>query len=214
MAEKIEILIVDDHPVIGMAMNLLLTTEMRNANVERADGGKPALKMLKEKAYDLIILDVNLPDYNILTLIPNIFNAQPDSKILIFTMSPENILARRLFSMDIQGFLTKNSPDEEIMKAIRTVLEGGKYVSEEFSSQVVSDFLSGKKNVNPFDELSEREYQILLELLKGESTRNIADKLHLHGSSVSTYRLRIYDKVDVDNHIDLYKKARLFGLVD
>lgn len=214
MAEKIKILIVDDHPVIGIAIDLLLKTQMRNTETELVEGGKPALRVLKEKSFDLIVLDVNLPDYNVISLIPNIFNIDPEAKILIFTMTPENILARRLFSMDVCGFLSKKVSDDEILKAVKTILAGEKYISKDFSDIVVKDFLSGKKSVNPFDDLSDREFQILTEILKGSTTKDISDRLNLHSSSISTYRIRIYEKINVENHMELYKKAQLFGIVD
>lgn len=214
MAEKIKILIVDDHPVIGIAIDLLLKTQMRNTETELVEGGKPALRVLKEKSFDLIVLDVNLPDYNVISLIPNIFNIDPEAKILIFTMTPENILARRLFSMDVCGFLSKKVSDDEILKAVKTILAGEKYISKDFSDIVVKDFLSGKKSVNPFDDLSDREFQILTEILKGSTTKDISDRLSLHSSSISTYRIRIYEKINVENHMELYKKAQLFGIVD
>lgn len=213
MSEKTEILVVDDHPVIGTAMRILLTENMNNVTVEKVDGGKPALAKLKEKSYDLVILDVNLPDYNILNLIPNMFAIHENLPILVFTMSPENILARRLFSMDISGFLSKSVEDEEILRAVQTILNGRKYISADFSEQVIDDFLSGKKNVNPFEDLSDREYQILMELLKGTSAKEIGEILHLHSSSVATYRIRLYKKLGVENHVELYKKAKAFGII-
>lgn len=213
MMDKAEILVVDDHPVIALAVKLLLKTKAPNALSTHVEGGKEALKILKQKSFDLIILDVNLPDYNILNLLPNIFSIRPKARILIFTMTPENILARRLFSMNVMGFLSKGVSDDEIFKAITTVLSGKKYISADFSDVVVQDFLSGNTEVNPFNELSDREYQILMELLVGKSTKEVSEKLHLHGSSVSTYRLRIYQKLEVDNYIELYKKAKLFKVI-
>lgn len=214
MADRTQILIIDDHPIIGIAMDLLLAENFPNADLDRADGGKDGLKMLKAKKYDLIILDVNLPDYNILSLIPNIFNIDEEARILIFTMTPENILARRLFSMKVSGFLSKSVSDDEILAAIRIILKGGKYISQDFSSVVIGDFMEGKMETNPFDTLSEREYQILIEILEGESTKGISEKLHLHGSSVSTYRQRIFQKIGVSNQVELIKKAQIFGIID
>lgn len=214
MINNAEILIVDDHPVIAFAVKILLKANTPKATCTHALGGKEALKILKQRSFDLIILDVNLPDYNVLDLIPNIFMAHPNMKILMFTMTPENVLARRLFSMNVMGFLSKGVDDEEIFKAITTVLNGKRYISANFSDVVVQDFLLGNTNVNPFNDLSAREYQILMELLEGKSTKDVAEKLNLHGSSISTYRLRIYQKVKVENYIELYKKAKMFNVVD
>ena len=213
MSEKTTVLIVDDHPMIGMAIEMLLRDNMRNIEVDLAEGGKEAIEKLKEKSYDLILQDVNLPDYNILSLIPNIRRIQPKTKILIFTMAPERILAKKLFSLEVQGFLNKSAPREETLTAVQKVLAGGRYVSKDFSEQLLNDFLKGDENQNPFEKLSDREYQILLELLQGTSQKEIADKLHLHHSSIATYRARIYQKTNVSNQIELYEKARLFEVI-
>ena len=212
MTTKTEVLVVDDHPLIGTAMEILLSYNIKNVVVEKVEGGKSALKSLKQKSYNLVILDVDLPDFNILNLIPSMFAIHSDLKILVYTMSPENILARRLFSLNIMGFLSKSMEDEEILRAVKTVLKGKKYISADFSEQVIGGFLSGS-SMNPFEELSDREYQIMTEMLKGSTFKNISDVLHLHSSSVATYRRRIYDKLQVENHIELYRKARAFGIV-
>ncbi len=214
MSKKIKFLVVDDHPIIGVAMVLFLNNNFRNIEITTVGGGKDALKALSNQKFDLIILDANLPDSNILSLIPNIFSHDAGTKILIFTMFPENVLARRLFSMNISGFLSKNAHDDEILKAIKTILNGGKYISRDFSDILISDFLCSNQSVNPFEELSHREYQIMLEMLQGKTAKEISNKLHLHNSSVSTYRQRVYEKVRVDNNIDLFKKAQLFGILD
>lgn len=214
MSEKTRFLVIDDHPIIAEAINLFLQNNMQNMELDRAEGGKEGIALLKKNKYDLIILDVNLPDYNVLSLIPNIFKFDREAKILMFTMSPENIMARRLFSMNVSGFLSKSVPNEEILRAIKVILNGGKYISNDFSNSVITDFLSGNKNANPFEELSDREYQIMMELLEGRTVREISEKLHLHGSSVSTYRQRIFEKVGVANNLELYKKAQLFGMAE
>lgn len=214
MSEKTRFLVIDDHPIIAEAINLFLQNNMQNMELDRAEGGKEGIALLKKNKYDLIILDVNLPDYNVLSLIPNVFKFDREAKILIFTMSPENIMARRLFSMNVSGFLSKSVPNEEILRAIKVILNGGKYISNDFSNSVITDFLSGNKHANPFEELSDREYQIMMELLDGRTVREISEKLHLHGSSVSTYRQRIFDKVGVANNLELFKKAQLFGIAE
>lgn len=214
MSDKTSVLIIDDHPMIGMAIDMLLKDNMRNIEVDLAEGGKEGIAKLKERNYDLILQDVNLPDYNILSLIPNIQRIQPDVKILVFTMAPERILAKKLFSLNVQGFLSKSAPREETLAAVKKVLAGERYVSKEFSEQLLSDFLTGGSSTkNPFEDLSDREYQILLELLKGTSQKEVADKLHLHHSSIATYRSRIYKKINVSNQIELYEKARLFEVI-
>jgi DNA-binding NarL/FixJ family response regulator len=214
MTENTRVLIVDDHPMIGMAMEMLLKDNLRKIDVDLAEGGKEALVKLNENRYDLVLQDVNLPDYNILSLIPNIQRIQPNVKILVFTMAPEKILAKKLFSLEVDGFLNKSAPKEETILAIKKVLAGERYVSRDFSDQILSDFLQGKsKDPNPFEALSDREYQILMELLKGTPQKEIANKLHLHHSSIATYRVRIYKKTNVNNQIELYEKARLFEII-
>lgn len=211
--ERIEMLIVDDHPVIGLAISMLVQKQLRYVSVDSVENGKTAIAKLKDKKYDIILLDVHLPDYNVIDLIPNLQRLNPETKILVFTMAPENILAQKLFSMDIMGFLAKSSSNDETIEAIKTVLRGERYVSKEFTQRMVDNFVAGNKSMNPFESLSERELQVLMELLKGSPQKEIGERLSLHLSSVATYRTRIFKKLDVSNRLELYEKARLFGLV-
>lgn len=211
--DSLRFLVVDDHPVIGMAMELLIKKHFQKSTIDKVNGGKDALQILKKEKYDLIILDVNLPDYDILSLIPNIFRINESQSILIFTMSPENILAKRLFSMNVMGFLSKNVDDDEIVNAIRKVLSGERYISEGFSKQLMEDFVLGRNTANPFENLSDREYQILTEILNGSTPKEISETLSLHHSSVNTYRTRIYSKLDITNQMELFEKAKAFGII-
>lgn len=216
MKQKTSILIIDDHPIIGMAMELLIRSNLkdRDLTLDIVEGGKDGLKKIKERTYDLILLDVNLPDYNIFSLIPNIFHINKDLRILVFTSIPEDLLARRLFSLNVSGFISKKVDDKEILSAINTVLNGGKYISKAFSSEVLKGFMNGAESMNPIESLSEREYQVFMEILKGDSTKEIADKLHISHSSISTYRQRIFEKLQVDNLVELIKKAQQYGITD
>jgi DNA-binding NarL/FixJ family response regulator len=213
MSDAPSFLIVDDHPVIGFAMNLLISKHFPKATIDKVNGGKECLQIIKKEKYDLIILDVNLPDYDVLDLIPNIFRNNEDQKILMFTMTPENILAKRLFSLNVMGFLSKNVGDEEIISAIRKVLSGTRYLSEGFSRQMIDDYISGKNSINPFETLSDREYQILTQILSGYNTKTIGENMSLHHSSVNTYRTRIYAKLNIENQMQLFEKAKAFGVI-
>lgn len=208
------VLIVDDHPLISFAVEVLIERNFRSAETDTAKTGEEGFKMIKRFDYDLIILDVNLPDTNALALVPRILQAKPESKILIFTTAPENILAKRLFSLKVMGFLTKDGGDTEMLTAIKTILQGKRYISPDFSQKVVSDFLNGHEiESNPFETLSSREHEILLEILKGKTSKEISEHLHLHYSSVNTYRSRIYGKINVKSQMELFEKAKVFNII-
>lgn len=212
--DNIKVLIVDDHPIIGMAMELLVSSnfQKQKPSIDIVERGKDALQMLKNNKYDLILLDVHLPDYNVFSLIPNIFMMDEKARILVFTSVPESALARRLFSLKVSGFLSKKVSDEEIVEAIRVILKGGKYVSKAFSGEVVRSFMEGDNSSNPLDTLSDREYQVLMEILKGDTAKVIADRLHISHSSISTYRQRVFEKLGVSNQVELIKKAQIYGI--
>lgn len=207
-------LIVDDHPLISFAVQILIERNYPKAETDIASTGAEGIKLVKQNEYDLIILDVNLPDANALVLVPKILLLKPKSKILIFTTTPENILAKRLFSLKVMGFLTKDGGDAEMVHAMKIILQGKRYISPDFSNQVVADFLNGEGlETNPFESLSTREYEIMLEFLGGKTPKEISETLNLHYSSVNTYRSRIYTKLDVANMMELSDKARAYGVV-
>lgn len=203
------VLIIDDHSIIRVGITFLIRQELPSATIDEAKSGDSALSMLKKASYDLVILDVNIPGTDTIDFISYLLTASPNLNILIFTMNPEVWYGRRFLKMGVKGFLNKESPEEEIKKAIYTVIKGNRYISPGLAQIISLDALEKKKE-NPFDELSNREFDVAMRLTRGDSVSAIAESLNLHASTIGTHKAHIFEKLGVQNIIQLADLARLF----
>lgn len=204
------ILIIDDHSIIRVGITYLIHQDTPAAVIDEARSGDAAVTLLKKNPYDLVILDVNIPGTDTIDLISYLLTASPHLNILIFTMNPEEWYGRRFLKMGVKGFLNKESPEEEIRKAIWTVLKGNRYISPELAQIISMDALEKRKE-NPFDELSNREFDVAMRLTRGDSVSLIAESLNLHASTVGTHKAHIFEKLKVNNIIQLADLARLYN---
>lgn len=204
-----KILIIDDHSIIRVGIAFLIRQEIPSATIDEAKSGDAAVTMLKKNTYDLVILDVNIPGTDTIDFISYLLTATPHLNILIFTMNPEEWYGRRFLKMGVKGFLNKESPEDEIKKAIWMVLKGNRYISPALAQIISMDALEKKKE-NPFDELSNREFDVAMRLTRGDSVSVIAESLNLHASTVGTHKAHIFEKLNVQNIIQLADLARLY----
>jgi DNA-binding NarL/FixJ family response regulator len=204
-----KILIIDDHSIIRVGIAFLIRQEIPTAVIDEAKSGDAAVALLKKNTYELVILDVNIPGTDTIDFISYLLTATPHLNILIFTMNPEEWYGRRFLKMGVKGFLNKESPEEEIKKAIWTVLKGNRYISPALAQIISMDALEKKKD-NPFDELSNREFDVAMRLTRGDSVSVIAESLNLHASTVGTHKAHIFEKLNVQNIIQLADLARLY----
>lgn len=204
-----KILIIDDHSIIRVGITFLIRQEIPSAIIDEAKSGEVAVTLLKKNIYDLVILDVNIPGTDTIDFISYLLTATPHLNILIFTMNPEEWYGRRFLKMGVKGFLNKESPEDEIKKAIWTVLKGNRYISPALAQIISMDALEKKKE-NPFDELSNREFDVAMRLTRGDSVSVIAESLNLHASTVGTHKAHIFEKLGVQNIIQLADLARLY----
>ena len=204
-----KILIIDDHSIIRVGIAFLIRQEMPSAVIDEAKTGDAAVALLKKNNYELVILDVNIPGTDTIDFISYLLTATPHLNILIFTMNPEEWYGRRFLKMGVKGFLNKESPEDEIKKAIWTVLKGDRYISPALAQIISMDALE-KKQENPFDELSNREFDVAMRLTRGDSVSAIAESLNLHSSTVGTHKAHIFEKLRVQNIIQLADLARLY----
>jgi len=204
-----KILIIDDHSIIRVGITFLIRQEIPSAAIDEAKSADAAVALLKKGTYDLVILDVNIPGTDTIDFISYLLTATPHLNILIFTMNPEEWYGRRFLKMGVKGFLNKESPEDEIKKAIWTVLKGNRYISPALAQIISMDALEKKKE-NPFDELSNREFDVAMRLTRGDSVSAIAESLNLHASTVGTHKAHIFEKLNVQNIIQLADLARLY----
>lgn len=202
-----QILIVDDHSIVRTGLEVLINEQLE-AETDTASDGKTAIKKIKEKDYELIILDINMPDTDCGMLISTIQSLKAEVNILIFSMNDEALFASHYLKLGARGFLSKNSLDDEIIFAIKQILKGKKYISSELIETIANE--KAKGDGNPFHSLSERELTVTHHLLKGKNILEISQIMNLHTSTVGTYRTRIFEKLGISNLVDLTELARIY----
>ena len=204
-------LLVDDHMVVRSGIKNILADIYNPSEIYEAANGESAEEKLKERSYDLIMLDIQMPGTDTLGLMEYINITYPDAKVLMFSMSAENIYARRFMKAGAYGFISKESPLEEITRAISVILNGKKYISESLAEKLAEDSFSGKSG-NPFNELSPREFEIVTLLLEGKTVTEISHALNIQTSTVGTHKARLFEKLGVDNILKLKELATTYNV--
>ena len=208
-----KVLIVDDHDVIRQSLALTIKTEFPSADCVKAENAGACIELLKQDQFDLVTLDLNLPDMDGLTLADWILERDPNQMILVFSMNPTNVFAKKLYEMGVMGYLNKQAAMSELTRALRMILtERRPYMDEEFKSILASDFLQ-KKPANPLEMLSTRELSIAQLLASGKTNEQIAAQLNIEPSTIRTHKTRIFQKLDVTTLHEFLAKVKLYKLI-
>lgn len=207
------ILIVDDHAVVRQGLRQILAPELPGARIDEAGNADEALGLVLKHHYDLIMLDISMPGRSGLELLRDIKYQKPDLPVLILSVHPEDQMGIRLLKAGASGYVTKDCAPDELIRAVRKVLAGGRYVSDTLAERLVLDIQtdSGKP---PHELLSDREYEVLCAIARGKSVSEIARDLSLSVKTVSTYRSRILEKMRMRTNAELTHYAVRHGLVD
>nr|WP_315155566.1 response regulator transcription factor [uncultured Flavobacterium sp.] len=210
---KRKILIVDDHFIVRSGMSLLLENEIDDVQVFGAKDFQEALEECSKDIFDLVILDINLPGGKKCYMIDDLRELQKDVKILIFSAHEEDIYAFRYIQAGANGYLNKLSDSDMIVKAIKTVLESGKYISNDILDKFIA-FSQHKKGEsdNPLEYLTHREFEIAELLVKGYGNLEIANELDIKMTTVSTHKLNILKKTNITNIIELSELFKKFSV--
>ena len=207
------ILLVDDHAVVRKGLESLIRNFIPHSNIEEAYNGESAIQKIKLADYGLVVMDVNMPDTDSMGTLQTILAMKPGIKILIFSMNAEEVYAKRYLKMGARGYIRKDAPNDEIEKAITTVLDDKNYISPSLTQKLLSDFHSEKETENPFDKLSSREFEIVQHMAQGESVAEISKKLNLHTSTVGTHKARIFEKLHLHNVIEVTNLAKVHNVI-
>lgn len=208
-----DILLVDDHLVIATGLKIVIENYWPNSKTDVANDGDSAFEKIKHHDYDLIIMDISLPNTDSLNLVSNILVIKPGTKILMFSMNPEEMFAKRYLKIGAMGYLGKDAPLNEIRNAIESVLKSNRYISQGLKEKLVMDVLSENDKENQFDKLSPREFEIVQHLIHGDSVSEISKKLNLHTSTIGTHKARIFKKLQCDNIIELVTMAKIHNII-
>lgn len=208
----IRVLIVDDHAIVRRGLKALLSDELHGAAFGEASHAQQALEALRREKWDIALLDVTLPGKNGLDLLKEFKAERPRLPVLVLSAHPEDQFALRALKSGAEGYLTKDSAPEELVKAIRKILSGGRYVSptlaEKLAANVRHDFTR-----MPHETLSDREYEVMCLIALGKTVTEIAGELSLSVKTISTYRTRILEKLGVKNSAAIVQYAIRNGLV-
>lgn len=198
----IKVLIVDDHAVVRSGIEQFLAATEDVAVTAEAANGEEGLAAALQGDFDVVVLDLTLPDMNGLEVLKRIRRKKQALPVLIFSMLPEEDLTMSALAAGASGYLSKDSPPDQILTAIRTVAGGLRYVSPFLAEKLLSgNLIAGQQSLH--DALSWREMEVLLLLSKGVSLTNIGKQLHLSVKTVSTYRARILGKLGLSSNAEL-----------
>lgn len=206
-----KVLVADDHAIVRAGLKTLMKAMSPFTTFDEAANGDEVIGLIKGNDYDMIVLDINMPDTDSISLVTNLFAYKENSKVLIFSMNSEVLYAKRFLKLGVLGYLDKESGAEEIKKAIENVLNGQMYMSPGLKKYLYEDMMT-KRADNPFEKLSNREIQIAKYLLLGYSHAEIRKTLNLHSSTVGTHKLRFFEKLKIKNLFELGELARLYQL--
>jgi DNA-binding NarL/FixJ family response regulator len=208
-----KILIVDDHEVLRSGVKRAFEKDGDALTFGEASTSHAALKLAREQNWDIVVLDISLGGRNGLELLKEFKQIRPHLPVLIFSMHSEEQFARRAFKAGASGYVTKGSPRAELVKAVNKVINGGRYVSATFAEKVVFDLEKGTGR-RAYDELSDREFEVLRLIASGKTVSEIAVTLSLSNSTISTYRGRILEKMGMKTNAELTYYALQNKLVD
>jgi two-component system invasion response regulator UvrY len=204
----IKILIVDDHAIVRRGLMQILTDEP-DIGVSEASDAHEALKVLKEKTFDMVVLDLDLKSKSGLELMKDIKREKPELPVLFLSIYPEEQFAVRTLKAGASGFMSKDAAPEELVNAIRKILRGGKYINESVAERLLFDLNLPAQRADgmPHEALSDREFQILRLFGEGKTVGEIAAELSISVPTVSTHRTRILEKMGMKTTAELMRYA-------
>ena len=203
----VKIAIADDHEIVRSGL-MMLIQQQENMEVEaQASSYKELIDLLEKESYDLLILDLNLGDKNGLESIENVSNLFPTLPILVLSTYPEDPYAVQTFKAGASGYLNKKVISSELSTAMKKITSGKKSISESLAENLAYGFSLEKSSKNPVELLSKREFEILALIASGYAYKEIAQKLNLSPKTVSTYRSRILEKLNLTNTTQLLRFA-------
>jgi two-component system, NarL family, invasion response regulator UvrY len=209
----IKVLIVDDHALFRAGLRLILAQQDQIEVVGEAQSGEDALRQAKRLAPDICLMDLQMPGgMGGIEATRRLLRQLPDCRVIALTVLGDDPFPGQLREAGAMGYLTKGCPAEELIKAVRMVASGRPYVDSSVAqARMLADWEGGTGS--PFKELSSRELQVAMMILDGQRTQDISDTLSLSPKTVSTYRQRVYEKLGVQNDVDLTRLAFRYGLI-
>jgi len=208
----IQIVLVDDHTLMRTGLRMILTQQPDMEVIGEAEDGETGLALIKRLRPDVALVDVHMPRFSGVELTERARRAKLSTRVMILTVADGAPFPRRLLDAGACAYLTKGCPAEELLKAVRRVADGQRYIGSDIAQQLALD--DGRETPSPFGELSSRELEVAMMLAQGLTAQLIADRLKLSAKTIATYKYRLFDKLSIDNVVALAHLANLHGLID
>ncbi len=209
---QISIMLVDDHAVVRMGFKMLLESDADIKVVAEAESGETAIKSYVEHKPNVVVMDITMPGMGGIEAIERILAKDSNAKILVLSAHEDSVHPKRVLNAGAMGYLTKRSAAEELIKAIRTIATGKKYIEASVAQQMAIQQLSGEQS--PVDVLSEREFEVFMSLARGKTTNEIAESLFLSPRTVGTHLYNIKQKLNANNSAEIALIAMRSGLLE
>jgi DNA-binding NarL/FixJ family response regulator len=209
----VRIFIADDHAVVRRGLRQILADEFPDAGFGEAENSQAALERIAKGTWDVVILDLSMPGLNGIELLKELKALYPKLPVLILSIHPEDQFATRALRAGAAGYMNKETAPAELVKAVRKVIGGGRYVSAALAEKLAASLPQGAGGM-PHELLSDREFQVLRMIASGKAVSEIASELYLSVKTVSTYRTRILEKMGLKSNAELTRYALQNKLVE
>jgi two-component system, NarL family, invasion response regulator UvrY len=206
------VLIADDHKVVRLGLSLIIKEEFPKAEIFQAGNAAEVYAHMRSEKFDLMLMDLKMPETDSLMMLEQILVIDPYLRILIISLNPERIFALRYLKSGAYGYVQKSEDDDLIKKAIRKVAEGKKYMSEEVV-ELMTEYLKNGNTSNPFGQLAKREFDVAMHLINGLTPGEICTLMDLQPPTVSTYKNRIFEKLNIKTVHDLMELAKQNSII-
>ena len=210
------ILLVDDHAVVRNGLKQMLIEHLGSVVLSEANDAIEAMQQVRKQDWGLVVLDIRLPGRSGVDVLKQIKSEKPHLPVLILSSYPESQYAVRLIQAGAAGYISKDSEETEIIKAVKTAAAGGRYINEIVGgllANTMSRSFSNADDLSLYESLSDREYQIFLELASGKRAKDIAEKLQVSAKTVATHRSRLMQKMGFSTNAELILYANKSGLL-
>jgi len=197
-----KVLICDDHKIVRDGLRQILQQLQGVTLISEAGDGNEALNLLKNNIFNILLLDISLPDMSGLEVLQLVKERWPSVNVLMLSMLPQEQYAIRALKLKASGYLTKNTASEELLIAVKKVFEGGKYISQSLAESLAINLDKGDYQ-QKHDILSTREFEIMIKIANGKSLQEIGNELFISVKTVSTYRSRIMEKMELSRNTEL-----------
>ena len=203
----IKVLLADDHSIVRAGLRRIVEESGDIEVVAEAEDGREAIQLVQKTDPDVAVIDISMPDLDGLEVISRLQNLHPKLPILVLTMHEEGQYVVRTIQAGAKGYLTKQSAPEQLVKAIRKIYDGKRYITDEAAESLALRVAKGSNGKSPLDSLSMRELQVLRRLAMGHTNREIAAAYHISIKTVDTYRARLLKKLGLRNNAELSRFA-------